>query len=173
MAEYIVASAVGRDRPGLVNQLTHVITEAGGNVETQRSAHMASEFAVVLLFSVPSGNSTAVIDALQALGSDFSFIQARPAEPADRATRSETAMDLVASGADQPGILDAVTQVLLEGGINIESLDFDTESAPMTGQALFRMQARISLPVTTEIQVLRKALRELEDEFNFDVLLHP
>ena len=30
---YIVVSAVGRDRPGLVNHVTHEIRELGGNIE--------------------------------------------------------------------------------------------------------------------------------------------
>ena len=41
MKKYIIISAVGRDRPGFVNKITHAITELGGNIDLQRSTRMA------------------------------------------------------------------------------------------------------------------------------------
>jgi len=51
MAEYLVISAIGEDRPGLVSRLTGVIAEHGCNVEDSRMSVLGTEFAVILLLS--------------------------------------------------------------------------------------------------------------------------
>jgi glycine cleavage system regulatory protein len=50
-------------------------------------------------------------------------------------------------------------------------MDYDTESAPFTGEHLFRMTAQLAVPESSSMDVLRERLRELEDEYNFDILL--
>ena len=64
-----------------------------------------------------------------------------------------------------------MTLLLFKEHINIESMDYDSESAPMSGDHLFRLTATLALPDDLELDDLRGHLRELEDEYNFDVLL--
>jgi glycine cleavage system transcriptional repressor len=172
MKKYIVVSAVGKDRPGFVNRITHAINELGGNIELQRSTRMADEFALIFLFSVDAARSKEAIDHIAALKLAETFITAREAVSTD-IVRPDLAgiAELTASGADQPGIIDAVTHVLFQQNINIESMDYDTESAPMTGEHLFRMNARLAIPRGLDIDALQKTLRDMEAEYNFDVSL--
>ena len=46
---YVVLTAVGPDRPGLVNALASLIRDAGANIEDSRMAILGGEFAVILL----------------------------------------------------------------------------------------------------------------------------
>ncbi len=172
MKKYYVVSAVGRDRPGLVNHVTHAIHELGGNVEMQRSTRMAAEFALLILFSVDEGPAEPVIERLSALRRDDFFVTAREAlaESGQRPAKARE-MELIASGADQPGVIDAVTLLLLESGVNIETMDFDVEGAPMSGDPLFRMSARLAAPSEFDLATLREKLRDLEDDYNFDIIL--
>jgi glycine cleavage system transcriptional repressor len=177
MKRYVVVSAIGKDRPGFVNRITRAIKELDGNIELQRSTRMADEYALIVLFSMEGGpqqvgNAVARLASLRA--ADM-LVNAREAlsAPGDW---PETASlgELTASGADQPGIIDAVTLVLYQNNINIESMDYDTESAPMTGESLFRMRARIAIPSGTDVAALREKLRQMERQYNFDVILrHP
>ena len=48
---YVVLTAVGPDRPGLVNQLSSLIREAGASIEDSRMAILGGEFAMILLVS--------------------------------------------------------------------------------------------------------------------------
>lgn len=170
---YCIVSATGQDRPGFVHAITQAIKAAGGNIEQQRSARVADEYAVMILFTTADAASAeAATAALRKLADENLSVRVRCTDgrsnslPGDGATAQ-----IVASGADQPGILDALTSLLLRHGINIDAMDFDTESAPMTGEALFRMDARISIPGAVDLQELRRQIRALEDEYNFDILL--
>lgn len=168
---YLVASATGKDRPGFVHSITSVIKAAGGNIEQQRSSRVADEYSLLLLFTVPSEEAARqAVDSLTRLQSPHLLIHARKTEPGPASLRDATPAELMATGADQPGILDAVTSLLLQHRINIDEMDFDIESAPMTGDPLFRMDARVSIPPGVDLAVLRQKFRELEDDYNFDVL---
>ena len=144
---YNIVSAIGRDRPGFVHGIAAATARAGGNIVQQRSTRMAGEYALLMLVSIPG--DTAAHDtwqrALDALRDDDFWIQTRRALT-DAASRPQGARPatLTVSGADHPGIIDAVTLVLYDNDINIEAMEFDTEPAPMTGDQLFRMTAKLA-----------------------------
>lgn len=167
-----VVSAIGIDRPGFVNAITRAIKAAGGNIEQQRSARVADEYAVTILFTTPSAAAAEeAMQALNQLAGEALTIRARRTDSAHGLIAGVgTAAKIVASGADQPGVLDALTSLLVQHRVNIDAMDFDTESAPMTGEALFRMDATVSIPASIDASELRRQLRALEDEYNFDIL---
>ena len=49
--QYQVLTAVGRDRPGLVEKISSLLLGAGANLEDSRMAILGGEFALILLFS--------------------------------------------------------------------------------------------------------------------------
>src|SRR3954467_3313303 len=48
---FLVLSALGPDRPGLVAEITEYLTERGANVEDSRMAVLGGEFGVLILVS--------------------------------------------------------------------------------------------------------------------------
>jgi glycine cleavage system regulatory protein len=173
MKRYIVVSAVGRDRPGFVNEITHAIHRIGGNIELQRSTRMAEEFALLILFSMPGGAAEAAeaIAGMESLKTANRFVGAREAVSAPAAGKDwvRTA-EIIASGADQPGIIDALTLLLFRHHVNIESMDYDVDSAPMTGEDLFRLKATVAIPREVDAEGLHARLKEMEVEYNFDMV---
>lgn len=174
--EYIVLSALGTDRPGFLNRITKAISAGGGNIELQRSTRLVDEFAVIILFSIDGSqvDASEMMEKLGELRHDDCFVNVHKAVSAPRdASADVQRVELIASGADQPGIVEAVTLALYKEHINIEALDFNTESAPMTGEYLFRMTATLAIPESVDLARLRSSLRALEDALNFDVLIRP
>ena len=115
------------------------------------------------------------IRTLEALRTEDRFVGAREAvtQPATRKDDIRTA-EIIASGADQPGIIEAVTLVLFRHHVNIESMDYDVDSAPMTGEDLFCLNATVTLPEDVDLDELHARLKDMEAEYNFDILLqHP
>jgi glycine cleavage system transcriptional repressor len=49
----LALSALGRDRPGIVAEVTGVLVEHGVNVEDSRMAILRGEFAMVLVLGAP------------------------------------------------------------------------------------------------------------------------
>ena len=51
MTQLIVLSAIGRDRTGIVQDITEVILNCGGNIEESRMTTLGAEFAMLMLVS--------------------------------------------------------------------------------------------------------------------------
>ena len=52
--DYLVLTAVGTDRPGIVAELTALLAERGANVADSRMAVLGGEFALMMLVSAPA-----------------------------------------------------------------------------------------------------------------------
>jgi glycine cleavage system regulatory protein len=64
-------------------------------------------------------------------------------------------------GHDRPGIVREIAHALTSRGVNIEELETGVESAPMSGEQLFRARARLRIPPgvpTEEIRAILEAL---------------
>ena len=55
MRTNIVFTLTGTDRIGIVEGITKLLLDLGGNVETSRMSRLGGEFAVLMLVSLPAG----------------------------------------------------------------------------------------------------------------------
>ena len=67
MTTPIVLTFIGHDRPGLVNAISEKVAASGGTWLESRLAHLAGEFAGILLVSVPDSKIAALTAALRDL----------------------------------------------------------------------------------------------------------
>lgn len=65
---YLVLTAVGPDRPGLVSEIASAIHRAGANLEDSRMAILGGEFALLLMVSGPEAAAATVEKAAGPLG---------------------------------------------------------------------------------------------------------
>jgi glycine cleavage system transcriptional repressor len=70
---------------------------------------------------------------------------------------------------DHPGVVYRISGVLSRLGVNIESMETKTYSAPVSGTPLFQLEARVAVPGHANIGELRGHLAELEKEENIDI----
>ena len=166
----LVLTLLGPDRPGLVESVADVIAGNGGNWLESRMAHLAGKFAGVLRAEVPADKVDPVLQALGRLESRGLKIVAEVAGAADEPA-GQKAMDLELVGLDRPGIIREVSRVLAARGVNVEELHTQVESAPMSGETLFRMNARVRCPGALRTAELRAALEAIAGELMVDLEL--
>ena len=63
----LIISAVGSDRPGIISELSGIITTHGGNVEESRMSRLGSDFAIIMLVSVSTDWEESLEVALQSI----------------------------------------------------------------------------------------------------------
>ena len=165
---HVVLTAVGDDRPGLVDEVTRYITERGGNLEDSRMVNLRGQFAMMMLVA---GGETAVSrlqDGLGTLRRDCN-VHAE-LRPADIAARRPPALPfrLNTWAMDHPGLMQSVSHLLGELNVNIESVDSSLRPAPYTNAPLFEMELVLSVPAETHVAELRERLGALCDELNID-----
>lgn len=170
--DYVVLTAVGPDRPGLVNELSSLIREAGANIEDSRMAVLGGEFAVILLISGPPGTIERAeeigMHAEGELGLRCILKATSPAQPSDYLLYR-----IEVSGADRPGIVQAIAAILARRGINVASLESRLSYAPFSATPMFVLEASLQVPSRTVLSEVRSELATTCEDENLDFRLEP
>jgi glycine cleavage system regulatory protein len=164
----LVMTVIGRDRPGLVESIASIIADHSGNWLESRMCRLGGEFAGILRIHVPAEKQAALIQALSNLAAQGLSIVAQPAraQPAEVAAK-ETLLEIV--GHDRPGIVRQITRALACRSVNVEELTTECVSAPMSGEQLFKAQARLLIPNSCNMTTLRAELEKIAGELAVDI----
>lgn len=168
MRDSLVLTVVGPDRTGLVEALAHQISLAGGNWEASHMARLAGQFAGILLVTIDPDATDALVATLRAMDAHGLTVAAHPAGDASPAPATHTAF-LELTGDDRVGIVRDVARVLAGRGVNVEELESEVHSAPMSGEALFTARAVLRVPAAHSLAVLRADLEALGSELMVDL----
>jgi glycine cleavage system transcriptional repressor len=174
---FVVLTAVGSDRVGIVDDISGAVSAAGCNIEESKMAVLGGEFAVIMLVSGPEASVDTMTRSLPALGGKLGLhVGCHPT----RKPRSESGVEekgrpwlLKAVSLDTPGIVHSVTAVLRTHEINIEDLETETAAAPWTGAPMFRLTAHLVVGPFVSIGGLKQELAKLQQEHDLDIVLKP
>jgi glycine cleavage system regulatory protein len=168
-----VLTIIGQDRPGLVELVSRTVTGHGGNWEASRMARMSGRFAGILQVSVEDDHAEPLAAALRALdGKGLRVVVERAAATAGVAPATGGAGQLLRIelvGNDRPGVIRDVSSALADRGINVEELETECQSAPMSGGNLLRVAAEVSVPRELGADGLRHLLEARAPDFMVDV----
>lgn len=169
---YLVLTAVGPDRPGLVSEIASAIHGAGANLEDSRMAILGGEFALLLLLSGPERAATAVEQAALPLGERLGLrVLSKRTGPGRH--RDFLPYRIGVTGLDRPGIVLRISEILARRGVNVASLESRVVYAPLSGTPLFVLEAELQLPSEVALSELRRELAAQCEEENLDVSLEP
>jgi glycine cleavage system transcriptional repressor len=167
---YLVLTAVGPDRPGLVSEIASAIHGAGANLEDSRMAILGGEFALLLLLSGSDAAAGAVERAAGPLGEKLGLrvISKRTG----RGPRKEfLPYRISVTGFDRPGIVLLISEILARRGVNVASLESHLAYVPESGTPLFVLEAELQVPSEVVLAELRRELSAQCDEENLDLSL--
>ena len=173
MAErkYMVLTAVGPDRPGLVQEIASVIHGAKANLEDSRMAILGGEFALILLFSGSEQSVTEVGRQVPNFESRLGLHASIRETTRPAGVAAFHPYKLRVSGVDRPGIVAAVSKVLAGRGINVASLESRVQNAPESGTPMFVLAAELQVPSEVELSSLRRDIATVCDDENLDFVL--
>ncbi len=168
--ESLVLTVIGPDRPGLVEKLASLVAEHQGNWLESRMAHLAGQFAGVLHVEVPPEHRAALGQELRLLDEEgLKVTVTNQTVESDQPSTQDVALDLV--GHDRPGIVRQISRVIASRGVNVQEFETTTESAPMSGESLFRAKALLRMPTDVEISDLQADLERVSHDLMVDITL--
>jgi glycine cleavage system transcriptional repressor len=146
MQTYLMLTLSGRDRVGIVEQVTGRLAALACNVETSRMVHLGGEFAMLMLVAAPDAMISHVEAMVSALNAEGFRASATRTEAPKSQPPGWAMFEISVRGADHEGIIHEVTRQLAGRGINIESMDTSASPAPNSGAPLFAMTALVAAP---------------------------
>jgi glycine cleavage system transcriptional repressor len=166
---HVILTAIGADRPGLVDEVSEFIFQRGGNIEDSRMVNLRGQFAMMVLIGAPEQTLARLKSELWQLQQQSQLqIELRPATPATVSSAQAIPYRLTATAIDQPGLVHRLSHLLRSSDVNIESLETHLKPAPITGAPLFEMELIISIPRTTPIAKLKDQIASTCAELNID-----
>jgi glycine cleavage system regulatory protein len=172
MQRKLVMTVIGEDRPGLVDSLSSVVAEYGGNWLESRMSRLGGQFAGIVRVEVPEEREHPLVYALRNLDAEgLKVVVSADAPPAATAPRTFSILDIV--GQDRPGIVQQISHALAEFEVNVEELHTECASAAMSGETLFKARAKLSIPEACDVASLRRELEKIAADLIVEIALEP
>jgi len=163
----LAVTVIGRDRPGIIAEVTGVVADLGGNLEDSSMTLLRGHFSWMLIadVAVPAEELAARLAHLRADGLVVSVLPVGPDQP-----YSEQAPTYVLGvhGADRPGIVAAVTATLAKHGGNITDL-----STRLGAGGMYVLVAEVQLPADVDVVALGSQLADAGRHLGVGVSLRP
>lgn len=165
-------AAVGRDCPGIVCGVSKVLYEHGCNVEDSSMTILRGEFAMILIVAVPERVEVERLrEQLQDVAQERHLVLSFRELPQDAGTpvhdTEGTPYIVSVYGADQPGIVYRVTNLLAERNVNIT--DVNTRVVG-DGAPVYIMILEVEVPAEVDLD---GPLRSLAKELAIDITVRP
>jgi len=161
---HLVISCIGPDQTGLVDTLSKVINEHQGNWQVSSLHHLSGFFAGVIEVAVAKEHTAPLISALNSI--DGLSFQIEIAEPDLSQVITNLVLEITAN--DRVGIVQEVSSVIHHQGGNLIKLVSSQESAPHTGQLMFKAKVQIAMN-EADVDELISALEHIADDLMVDI----
>jgi glycine cleavage system transcriptional repressor len=174
MPRSFLLTLTGPDRVGIVDRVTGLLLDRGGNVDASRMARLGGEFAMLMLVTLPKDRFTGLDDDLNVLAAEGYKITTTPAGQTDTESHAGWLSYVIeVHGADHEGIIHEVAHVLSERGITIEEVESETTPAPISGSPLFAMTARVLVPPDLSDEDWEAELDGIGGRMNLEITVAP
>ena len=170
MKKYMILFSVGKDRPGIVDDVSSFLFERGANIEDSRMAVMGGCFSIMILFTCSPERMESIHSDMEALGKLGLKATLHEAEdPSTTPVRPALPLKIEVLAMDHPGIVQKVVHILRDHDINILSLNTEIKRAPLSGADLFNLNLEAAVPVGKPITEVKEQLKALAAELNLDL----
>ena len=169
----LVLSALGEDRPGIIDELSRCVLDSGCMVLDSRMAVLGGDFALLLQVGGNWNNIAKLENRIGGLESRLGLMisSRRTADKSATENMLPYGVDVVA--LDQPGIVHSLAKFFSQRHINIQEMVTSSYPAPHSGTVMFSVHMSVEIPAKTQIATLREEFMEFCDEMNLDAVIEP
>ncbi|THB70879.1 MAG: glycine cleavage system protein R [Gammaproteobacteria bacterium] len=173
MLKHLVITALGDDRPGIVNELSKEILDKKCNIVDSRMAVLGEQFAIIMLVSGKWDKLAKLESSSDDLGNKLGLTISTKYTQGRKHNKDKIPYIVEAVTIDQPGVVNSLASFFSDSGINIESINTSTYNAAITGAQMFSAQITVNIATDIQIAQLREDFFELCDDINLDATFEP
>jgi len=173
MDNYLVLTALGKDKPGIVDKLSMAIMDCGCNIEDSRMMVMGGEFAVMLMVAGKWNELAKLEDSISPLREKLNLTITTARTERENKNRNLIPYSVEVIAIDHPGIVHQIASFFSAREINIHELNSNRYAAAHTGTPMFSMHIVVDLPANMRISALREDFLDFCDDLNMDAIIEP
>lgn len=170
---HFAVSAVGRDRPGIVAEVSRVLLQHGANIEDSQMGILRGHFTMMLIVSTPGDveDELAADLDLAAETLELEAIALSPISELDPVPPPSHVLTVY--GADHPGIVHAVAEALSKRRVNITDLQTRLLDPAGSGEPVYVLIMEVAPPAELDLDALEGMLKQVGQEQNVEVSVRP
>ena len=173
MSVQLVITALGEDRPGIVDELSKVLSKQQLNIEDSRMSVLGGEFAILMLVSGASNSIDEFIDEIPGLEDSLRMKLQVKLTRKKPDTQEVTPFAVEVVSIDHLGIVQDIARFFSSRNINIVDLDTSRYAGAHTGTPMFALHITVEIPADEPIARLREEFISSCDELNLDAKIIP
>ena len=166
MRSKIIISANGPDRKGIVSEISSIIGNYNGNIETSKMIRLEREFSVLILINIENNKIKDLHKSLNKIKDLYVNIFETKT---DKNIIYKNKFHLYINGADNEGIVYKFSKYLSEINMNIDEVNTKIKNAPVSATPLFMMDVIISSNKTVNQNSLNKKLNIIAEKLGVEV----
>jgi glycine cleavage system transcriptional repressor len=169
----LVLSALGEDRPGIIDELSRCVLDSGCMILDSRMAVLGGDFALLLQVGGNWNNIAKLENQLAGLEKRLGLTIASRRTTDKNATEDMLPYGVDVVALDQPGIVHNLAKFFSQRQINIQEMITSSYPAPHSGTIMFSVHMNVDIPAKTQISTLREEFMEFCDQMNLDAVIEP
>ncbi len=167
---YFALTIIGRDRPGIVSQVTEILYRLGFNIADSSCSILGGQFSMILIISSPDIKEDSDFkEEFSALEENNLSVYIRTLKPGGEISPDIEGDHCMISvyGSDKPGIVYQVAKELGEHKINIT--DLNTKLIGEEKSPVYVMMLEATLPEGIALQDVEGWMKELKQQLKVDI----
>lgn len=156
----MVLSVVGKDKPGLIEQIAKCVNDADGNWLKSSFCHLSGHFAGFVEVMLPQQNHNTLVQACHTLSSlQITLVPAA----VDDANKHQV-LEIIVTGNDRKGIISDISHKLTNLNVSIKEMDTKCDAAPNWGSPIFTAEMTLACDESMDIDDVKEALEQITDD---------
>lgn len=163
---------MGKDKPGIVAKVSEVLFKVGGSIEGSRMSLIQGEFAIIMIFNLSDESKYKILKkelkrVEYEMDIDINIREIPEDEYTEFEKYPEKEFIINVYGADKPGIVFNVTNVLYINNINI--IDLYSEIIPSEKGKIYIMSITVDGTNIPSIEFLKDKVEKVCREMGLEV----
>ena len=169
-------SVVGKDRPGIVAEVSRILYEQGCNIEDSTCTILSGQFAMILVIAHPKFTTVAEIDpsfdaSRKNMGLTVSIHKLKDEEVSREKGFAGRPHIISVYGADRPGIVYSVARELARQKVNVT--DLNTQVVGAKDRPVYVMVLEVDIPESVDMKELEREFDKIRKELSVSISVRP
>lgn len=169
-------SVMGKDRPGIVAEVSRILYELGCNIEDSTCTILSGQFAMILVvfhdkYRTTDEMNPSFDDVRQKMGLQVTIHALKPDEVVHDKSFTGRPHIISVYGADRPGIVYSVARELARRKVNIT--DLNTQVVGSKERPVYVMVLEVDLPEGVDMKDLGAVFDGIKKELGVSISVRP
>ncbi|MBR9727242.1 glycine cleavage system protein R [Shewanella intestini] len=168
MTNYMVVTAMGVDRPGLVGKISNLVSVCECDIVDSRMGLFGNEFTLIMMISGSWSSITQIETRLPSLSVELELMTVMKRTSKHTPQNYISRIEVSFYGEDQRGTMNTITQFLHERSLDLAAVRSHADEHNDKGIHTQTILLSINIPEKVDLATLENSIHDLANQLQLD-----